>query len=147
MSVIAAAVFLLSQAGGSIHELQLDMTKTQVTDVVGELGPPDPEWIGKEEVHKVAGGQIFFCNGKLHTVMIDMTPSVQSFTRLVDAETQARGAPTYTFQHKAWGAVEAEWRMAPYKYLRIVMLQYRSDSALVVQKVLSTLGPCNAPPR
>lgn len=139
-----AAALALAQSGGSIIELQIDMTKGQVIDVIGPLGAPDPTWTGSEEKHDIPGGTLFLCEGRVHTVIMDMSDSVMSFSRLVTTETEARGEPAYKFQYRALGAVEATWRLAPYKYLTVSLSQYR-DGPIIVQRTLHRLGPCGAP--
>jgi hypothetical protein len=141
MTMLAAA--LLTIQGGSIHELQLDMNKRNVEDVLGTLGTRDASWPGgATEKFDVPGGSLFFCGNLLHTVIIELSGSVQSFSRAVNAETKARGAPTYKFSDIAWGAVEARWRMEPYKYLEIQMYQYRPDDEIKVERVLERLQLC-----
>ena len=136
-------IALLAMQGGSIHELQLDMRKKQVEEVLGSLGAPDPEWpVGAEVKYDVPGGNLFFCGNRLTTIIIDLTGEVQSFSRAVDNETKARGDPAIKFEHVAWGSVEAKWRMAPYQYLTISMLQYRTGQPVRVQRVLSRLERC-----
>lgn len=140
MNFLAAA--LLAIQGGSIHELQLDMSKRQVEEVVGQLGEPDREWTGPEQKFDVQGGTLFFCGTRLMTLVIDLTGGLQAFSRAVNAETKARGTGETKFQHLAWGAVEVDWRTAPYRHLTISMRQYRSEEPLKIERTLSTLERC-----
>lgn len=142
MTMLAAA--LLAMQGGSIHELQLDMSKRNVKEVIGALGSPDPDWTGPEQKFDVEGGTLFFCGERLMTFVINLTGELQAFSRAVNAETKARGQGTIKFQHLAWGAVETEWRIAPYQYLTLSIRQQRQGEPLQVERTLSRQQRCEA---
>jgi hypothetical protein len=141
MEILAAA--LLVMQGGSIHDLQLDMGKRSVEEVLGSLGTHDADWPSDgTEKYDVPGGNLFFCGNMLHTIIIDMPGNVQSFARAVNAETKARGAPEVAFEDTVVGYVNAEWRVEPYKYLSISMVQYRPDDEIEVWRSLRQLNHC-----
>lgn len=84
---------------------------------------------------------IYFCKGYVTAIHIPLHADVASFSRAVESERKVRGEPTFTFESRIWGSVEAKWRVEPYRFFSLTLIQYRAPE-VSVDRWLTDIRPC-----
>ncbi len=130
----------------SPYELRLGMHKSVVERVLGgNLGNLDTELSdGRDQWFRSQSIDLVFCENKLTAFRIALTGDLASWATAVETAKAERGPPEMSWQGSIFGEIEAKWRVAPYQFLSISMVQYRNGD-IEVDRWMSDLRKCDTP--